>query len=145
MREDELHQRPLVIVVTKWDSWEALLPGVTRDDPYINSPNMSTKALDGDRIEAVSKQLGDLLRKHTPEIVAAAEGFAQQLTFVPVSATGQAPEVDALTGTLGVRPRDIAPYWVEIPILHAISRWCPGLIGMRNAQTSPANNRVQRL
>ena len=125
----------MVIVVTKWDSWEALLPGVSRDDPYIGRPNTTNKVLDGNRVAAVSKQLGDLLRKLTPEIVAAAEGFATDLTFIPVSATGKAPEVDEKTGSLGIRPRDMAPYWVEVPLLHAISRWCPGLIGTHDSKS----------
>jgi hypothetical protein len=128
LREDQLHQRPLVIVVTKWDSWEALLPGVSREDPFIYRDNLGNHALDGARIEATSQQLAKLLRTLTPEIVAAAEGFAAELIFIPVSATGRAPEVDEATGSLGVRPRDIAPYWVEVPMLYALSRWSPGLV-----------------
>ncbi len=143
LREDQLHQRPVIIVVTKWDSWETLLPGVTRDEPYIGLPDVANKVLDGDRIAAVSKQLGDLLRQRTPEIVAAAEGFAADLTFIPVSATGRAPEVDKKTGSLGIRPRDMAPYWVEVPLLHAISRWCPGLIGSHVSQPQSAPQQVK--
>jgi len=78
-----------------------------------------------------------------PEIVAAAEGFAADLTFIPVSATGRAPEVDEKTGILGIRPRDMAPYWVEVPLLHAISRWCPGLIGSHASQPQPAPQQVK--
>ena len=91
------------------------------------------KILDGKRIEDVSKQVGDMLRKYTPEIVAAAEGFAQHLTFLPVSATGMAPEVDPVTGSFGIRPRNMSPYWVEVPMLAALSRWCPGIIGTADA------------
>ncbi len=130
LREDQLHQRPLTIVVTKWDSWRELLPGLSNEPPYVAIPGAPMKVLDGDRIESVSKQVGDMLRKYTPEIVAAAEGFAQHLTFLPVSATGLAPEVDPATGSFGIRPRNMAPYWVEVPMLSALSRWCPGLVGM---------------
>jgi hypothetical protein len=127
LREDDLHQRPLTIVVTKWDTWEKLLPQVTRVEPYLLSP-AGTQVLDGNRIASVSHSVGDMLREMCPEIVASAEGFAKDLTFLPVSATGRSPEVDAETGSLGIRPKDIAPYWVEVPILHALSRWAKGLI-----------------
>ena len=128
LREDELHQRPVVIVVTKWDSWQALLPELSNDAPYHSIPNSNVKILDGERIEETSKKVGDLLRFHTPEIVAAAEGFAEQLYFVPVSATGRAPEVDA-AGGFAIRPKDMNPYWVEVPMLLALSKWCSGLVG----------------
>ena len=73
-----------------------------------------------------------MLRELTPEIVAAAEGFAQDLHFLPVSAIGRSPEVDPMTGALGVRPRDMRPYWVEVPMLYALSRLNFGLFGLLN-------------
>ena len=132
LREDDLHQRPLTIVVTKWDSWEKLIPGLTHEDPYIDDAKLGVRSLDGQRIESVSQQVGDLLRELTPEIVAGAEGFAKDLTFLPVSAIGRSPEVDPLSGALGVRPKDMDPYWVEVPVLHAISRWASGLVPTTN-------------
>ena len=136
LREDELHQRPMIIVVTKWDSWKNLLPGISNTPPFHSVPDMASKALDGKRIEEVSQKLGDLLRKFTPEIVAAAEGFAKHLTFIPVSATGHSPEIDPQTGSFGMRPRNIAPYWVEVPMLYALSRWCPGLVGTSGMESA---------
>ncbi len=127
LREDDLHQRPLTIVVTKWDSWEKLIPGLTHEDPYIDDPKLG-RSLDGKRIERVSRKVGDMLRELTPEIVAGAEGFAKDLTFLPVSAIGRSPELDPVSGALGVRPKDMDPYWVEVPVLHAISRWSKGLV-----------------
>jgi hypothetical protein len=88
--------------------------------------------LDGDRIEDVSQQVGNLLRRLTPEIVAAAEGFTNNLIFIPVSATGCAPEHDAQTGAFGMRPNSLNPYWVEVPMLYALSQGCTGLIGTAN-------------
>ncbi|MBU6173180.1 MAG: hypothetical protein KGQ60_05215, partial [Planctomycetes bacterium] len=129
LREDEFHQRPLVIVVTKWDSWRALLPDVDSSPPYRNLPGSPLNVLDGKRIKDVSDKVGGLLRELTPEIVAAAEGFTKHLSFIPVSATGIAPELDSSSGTFGMRPRDLNPYWVEVPILHSLSQWGAGLIG----------------
>jgi len=120
LREDQLHQRPLTIVVTKWDSWRELLPNLSNEPPYATVPGAPMKVLDGQRIAEVSKQVGDMLRKYTPEIVAAAGGVAQHLTFLPVSATGLAPEVDPNTNSFGIRPRNMASYWVEVPMLAAL-------------------------
>ncbi len=129
LREDEFHQRPLIIVVTKWDSWRTLLPDVEISPPYRVVRGSNVSVLDGKRINDVSDKVGSLLRELTPEIVAAAEGFTKYLTFIPVSATGVAPECDANTGAFGMRPRDLNPYWVEVPVLYALSQWCAGLVG----------------
>ncbi len=132
LREDQFHQRPLVIVVTKWDSWRNLLPDVSNEPPYVPSGVGEIMALDGDRILKTSRRVEDLLRSLTPEIVAAAEGFTKTILFVPVSATGTAPTFDQETGAPGIAPKDLKPYWVEVPMLYSISQWCGGLIGTRN-------------
>jgi len=129
LREDELHQRPLVIVVTKWDSWKNLLPEITNEPPFYDIPGQVVQSINLDRIRLVSDAVGSLLQQLCPEIVAAAQGFARELTFIPVSATGRGPEVDPATGLLGIRPRNIEPYWVEVPMLFAISQWARGLVG----------------
>ena len=139
LREDQLHQRPMIIVVTKWDSWRSLLPDLSNESPVISVPNSPLKVLDGKRIESASDQVGEMLRKYTPEIVAAAEGFASSVTFLPVSATGRSPEVDPATGSFGIRPRDLNPYWVDVPMLYALSRWGSGLIGMAGATPTKAS------
>jgi hypothetical protein len=129
LRDDELHQRPLVIVVTKWDSWQKLIPDLSTDSPFEPTKNGDLKLLDLDRVESASQKVGELLRRLTPELVSAAEGFARELIFVPVSATGKAPEVDPVTGGLGIRPKDIQPFWAEVPVLYALSRFSGGLVG----------------
>jgi hypothetical protein len=129
LRDDQMDQRPLIIVVTKWDSWKELLPSVSNEPPYRKAGNNSIHILDGDRIQEVSQHVGDLLRRLTPEIVAAAEGFTKNLLFIPVSATGCAPEHDPQTGAFGMRPNSLSPYWVEVPMLYALSQGCTGLIG----------------
>ena len=49
-------------------------------------------------IEDVSKLVRTLLWKVSPEIVSAAESFASQVLYVPVSATGRGPETDPRYG-----------------------------------------------
>ena len=132
LRDDQIQQRPLVIVVTKWDSWKELLPDVAIEPPYGTFNSSSIQFLDNDRIHVVSNRVEQLLAEHTPEIVATAKGFTDQVVFLPVSATGHAPETDPATGVFGIRPKDLDPYWVEIPMLYAINRWCEGLVGAVN-------------
>jgi hypothetical protein len=140
LREDQMHQRPLIVVVTKWDSWKALLPGVDPvPPPYRGVAGSNVNVLDSTRIEDVSNKLVSLLRTLTPEIVAAAEGFTKHLLFVPVSATGCPPELDESTGAFGVRPKNLNPYWVEVPMLYALSKWSAGLIGMAQRVEKPAS------
>ncbi|QDT59862.1 hypothetical protein SV7mr_23740 [Stieleria bergensis] len=130
LRDDELHQRPLVIVVTKWDAWKHLLPDVSTDEPYIPLSGTKYSTLDLDRVGEASDKVGDLMRDICPEIVAAAEGFSTSLTFIPVSASGCSPVQDDQTGALGIRPRDMQPFWVEVPLLLALRNWAPGLVDM---------------
>ena len=79
-------------------------------------------------IEGVSRLVRDLLWKISPEIVAAAEGFASQVLYVPVSATGRGPEIDPDSGAVGFRAKDMKPIWAEVPMLYALSRWTQGLV-----------------
>ena len=70
------------------------------------------------------------------ELVAAAEGFAENVVYVPVSTTGRGPETDPVTGAFGIRPRDIAPQWVEVPLLYVLGRWMPGIIPLYDQAAS---------
>ena len=122
------HKRPLIMIVTKYDSWSCLLDDRRLDDPWVASPKSPVAAMNLETIEQMSGKLRGLLWKHSPEIVSAAESFAEQVLYVPVSATGRGPEIDPLTGGRGFRPRDIHPHWVEAPILYMLSRWVEGLV-----------------
>lgn len=144
--------RPLIVVVTKLDVWRSLL-----DQPVLPAAWTSTRrngadarpqsagqspaagakpptrksvlcALNMQRVLSMSDQIHKLLSKYSPEVVSTAEGFANEVYFVPVSATGCAPERDPQTGMLGIRPGNMKPEWVEVPMLFALSRWGKGLI-----------------
>ncbi len=122
------HRRPLIVVVTKYDCWSSLLDGLRLDPPWIKSSRSDQCAIDLERVENVSRRIRDLLWRLTPELVTAAEGFAEQVVYIPVSATGRGPETDPNTGAFGIRPRDIAPSWAEVPLLYALSRWQQGIV-----------------
>lgn len=126
------HQRPLVVVTTKYDAWSALLNRTALENPWgpTRFPNLC--AMDLQYVEAVSADVRSLLVRLTPELVSAAEAFAEQVIYIPVSSLGHPPEVDTQTGLLGVRSRDLHPVWAEVPILYTMARWMGGIIPYRN-------------
>lgn len=128
--QSEQHSAPLIVVVTKFDAWSQLM-GIQRLDlarALKTDHNSGASALDLGRVEELSSRVRSMLWQFSPEIVSAAEGFAKQVLFIPVSALGCSPELDARTGMLGVRPGSVAPMWAEVPLLYALCRWMKGLI-----------------
>jgi hypothetical protein len=121
------HSQPLVVIVTKYDAWSKLLP-VQLKNPWAPSRTSGLCGLRMGEIKAVSASVRQLLWQHTPEIVSTAETFAKEVYFLPVSATGTPPEVDAQTGMLGIRPGKLRPVWAEVPMLFALAGWGNGLI-----------------
>jgi hypothetical protein len=132
LTHDQKHKRPLVVIVTKYDAWWSLMGEKRLASPWVNSPRHGLWALEMNHIEDVSRRVREFLWKLSPEIVSAAEGFAENVMFVPVSATGRGPQRDAATGALGVRPRDIRPMWAEVPLLLALAKWGGGMIPFTN-------------
>ena len=66
--------------------------------------------------------------KYCPETVAAAESFAKDITYIAVSSLGSQVELDPNSGLPGIRPRNIRPHWVTVPLLYSISRVLPALV-----------------
>ena len=66
--------------------------------------------------------------KISPEIVTAAEGFSDDVTYVPVTSVGWNVTVDQKTGLPAIKPSEAAPYWATVPFLYGISKVIPGLI-----------------
>lgn len=134
------HGRPLVVVVTKYDAWSELLPLPEMAKlPWRLAKSGNLAGVNIQRVDEVSQKLRQLLWKYTPELVSAAEGLAQKVVYIPVSAVGRSPEVDPQTGMLGLRPRDIRPVWVEVPVIYALSRWMKGLIPRLKGAASPGS------
>jgi hypothetical protein len=129
LAQNARHRRPLVVIVTKFDAWRSLLELERLDtSAAIRTRPDGLASLDVNVVESMSRDLRALFMRLSPEIVAAAESFAEHVIYVPVSALGRGPEVDSRTGALGVRPRDVRPMWVEIPFLYALCRWSKGVI-----------------
>jgi hypothetical protein len=126
------YNRPLVVVAAKYDAWCPLLE-LTKGKPLqtswvVRPVKSSLAALDLDTLRRMSDQLRTLLLEHAPEVVTAAEGFSDDVTYIPASALGHSPEIDPKTGYLSIRPRDISPMWAEVPLLYALHRSVGGLV-----------------
>ncbi len=118
--------RPVVVILSKLDEWIHLLGSDAADDPWRSQGNLT--GVDVEWIERRSAELRTLLMKHSPEIVTAVQAFARDVTYIAVSSLGPRVEVNAGQGLPGIRPRDIQPRWVTVPVLYAISRVLPALV-----------------
>lgn len=141
LRQTEKHNRPLIVILTKYDLWMHLLEPLLSDEidgepwkPVAKSLHAGAPlhAIDVPRIERMSQVLRTLLLRLCPEVVAAAESFAREVVFLPSSAVGWSAEVDGSSGMMSIRPAETRPVWATIPFLYALYRWSPGLIGGLN-------------
>jgi len=120
------YERPLVVVISKFDEWSHLLGSPDDGDPWRTHANVT--AVDVERVERRSIQVREILARFSPEIVTAAESFARDITFVPVSSLGPSVQIDPRSGLAAVRPSEIQPYWVAVPLLYSLSRTMPALV-----------------
>jgi hypothetical protein len=125
---DKLRQ-PLVVIVTKYDAWRSLVPNLHLDlNQIVRRAGKTISALDSRVLRTVSDTVRQLLNHHARELVTAAEGFAEEVVYIPVSALGRGPEIIDSSGMLGIRPRHIRPTWSEVPLLFALNRCTKGLV-----------------
>jgi len=129
--DGQKHDRPLIVVVNKADVWKDVLPDHDwKRSPLIRS-NQGYAVVHLARARECSDRLRDLLEKHLPELVYAAESFSDQVYYIPVSALGRAP-TEKSQGQLFIRPADISPQWVQVPFLLGLSLVNKGLIRVYN-------------
>lgn len=125
------HSRPLIVIVTKYDAWRSLLPPKRQDldtKQVLRQSENGLCAVHLDEVEDLSQEVRDVLVKYRREFVAAAEGFCQEVIYIPVSALGGPPTPDPNTGQLCVRPAEIRPIFAEVPLAYALARWMQGLV-----------------
>jgi hypothetical protein len=137
------YKKPLIVVVSKYDLWKPLIENadLLRTEPIIGSG--SRGMLDLERIQEVSEVVRELLRRFAPEMVLAAEAFCSDVTYIPVSSLGGAPSPREGDGAMGIRAGSIAPKWVTVPALLALSKVWPGLISTgSNEKTGRQSRRV---
>jgi hypothetical protein len=121
LAESEKFEKPLVVVVNKYDVWRKLIPSMDLDkiSPYTRSGGKTY--LNSTVIKQVSNRVEKLLKTISPEVVSVCKSFCKDITYIPVSPIGGSPEV-ADSDLLGVRPKNIRPIWAEVPLLYAMSR-----------------------
>ena len=119
-------KRPLIVVVTKYDTWGHKAPTDFVMDPW-REKNGKT-GLEIGVIEKRSEELRKLLRQLTPEVVGAADSISEKVTYIPVSALGQTPARDANTNKAMIRPLDIRPIGVVTPMLYGLFQSSVSLI-----------------
>lgn len=125
--------KPLVVIVTKKDLWGQLLLKEHAGGPiameYKNpTPDQTKCVLRLDRIEEHSKRLRAVLKESANEIVDAAEGFANTVLYVGVSALGGKPHQEGSQKAWSIAPQDIKPDWVDVPLLYGLHKTVPHLI-----------------
>ena len=131
LKQTERTQQPLIVMVTKYDAWWPLNHYERLPNPWRSVGNKGLSCLDMGLVKKVSGAIRDLLNQVTPELVSAAEEFSEQTWFIPVSATGIAPEhMGTVDGKeqWGVKPKNINPMWCEVPFLTALACTTGGLV-----------------
>ncbi len=136
--QDQRDKRPLIVVLSKYDAWASLAGEATLKRDWIfversGGPNLLNVA----QLQRLSRKFRELLLQLAPEIVSTAEAFSEDVVYIPVSALGCSPRElpgaepvgDPPRLPLGVMPGEINPMWAEVPLLYAIQRTIPSLIG----------------
>jgi hypothetical protein len=119
--------RPLIVVLSKCDIWGHHIPELKH--PFWKlKEGQPVAALDMRVVEAVSNRARNLLLQSTPELVDAAEAFAESVTYIPVSAVGTLPKMDPKTKQFILKPNEIKPKYVEVPFLYGLYRSVSGLV-----------------
>jgi hypothetical protein len=139
MPQSQRDQRPLIVVLTKYDAWRAAVQAPTLStDQILRKPAGESCVLDVSLLKKISDRFRTILITSAPEIVSTAEAFSSDVTYIPVSALGCSPQpvpgsaVEANGRlSLGVRPSDIVPIWSEVPLLYAMYRTIPGFLPVK--------------
>jgi len=136
MSQGQRDQRPLIVVLTKYDVWRAAVNApVFSTDQILRRSRNEAAVFDVTLLKQVSDKFRTILQNTAPEIVSTAEAFSNDVTYIPVSSLGCSPQTIPGTAqdaagrlSLGINPADIAPVWSEIPLLYAIHRTIPGFL-----------------
>ena len=114
---------PLVVAVGKYDVWRGIFDNdFAANRPVRFTPDALSATLDRDRIMSTSFALRELLLGYVPELVQTAETFFNDVTFVPFSNFGRPAYSSEASGQFGIIPSEIAPIWVDVPMLHLLAK-----------------------
>jgi hypothetical protein len=118
MRSGVKTAKTLILIVSKFDVWSQLLDEDLPPEPWEWDAKLNTCVLDVETIKNVSFQIRTLLEDVCPEIISTAESFAGDVLYIPNSALGHSPEISEESGMIGIRPKDVHPFWVSVPMLY---------------------------
>lgn len=119
---------PLIVILPKADVWlHSLLEAETI--ALLEQMDDARAGLDKSAVRAVSNACRAMLTDICPELVTAAESFYEYVTYLPVTALGQSPVLTESNGRrfYGIKPGEIAPRWVMLPFVYALSLIAPQL------------------
>ena len=137
LAETDKFEKPLIVVVNKYDVWRHLTPKLDLEkiNPFVKTNG--GVVINASLIRKVSDHVEQLLKKLAPEIVSTCKAFCKDITYIPVSPIGNSPERNMRCGAnfLGVRPRNISPIWAEVPLLYAMARSGCRLIPMAESSS----------
>jgi hypothetical protein len=138
-----LHDKPLIVLVNKYDAWQKLVSGSRLEVPWTKHNSGDFSVLRIDTIQKASSVIRNMLKQIVPQVVSTAESFVDpaRILYLPVSATGGPPTPDK-QGNLRHRVGDLRPMWAEVPLLYVISQHVNGLIPFqRPAESTPDPSR----
>ena len=125
---------PLLVIVPKFDVWAEAI-GISLDkEPFLSLEQQGLLSMDLEQVEANSKLLYDTFKTLCPEFVSVAENLTRTIRFIPVTSLGCSPEVVNRDGRqfYGIRPAQVDPKWVTVPLLYSLCKWASGLIPRTN-------------
>lgn len=135
LKQTEKHDVPLIVVLTKCDVWNDLLGEDLPAEPYISVTLGRSGSNQGDMhavkteiVERRSQLCRRLLLEHCTEVVTAAEGFAKDVVYIPVSAVGENTHVSPDGTQISIRPVETRPHWVTVPVTYALAKYVKGLV-----------------
>ena len=108
---------PLVIAVGKFDAWQDLLGlPLEKYDLLEYQPGRLSALWQKNTVMNVSFAMRELMLEYAPGMVHTAEGFFENVIFVPFSSFGCMASSSA-SGQLGVVPEKVKPIWAAEPFL----------------------------
>jgi len=118
-------QRPLVVILGKFDMLSKATGISIDEEPYSGGNGNEPLLTNLQRIEETSGAVRQLFQEICPEFVATADSLSEIVRFIPVSSLGCAPSLVGSRGNryYGVRPQDIKPKWVTVPMLYCMTKW----------------------
>jgi hypothetical protein len=129
---DSQIEKPLLVIVPKSDLLKGLLGPVLDEEPFVDPENGGPICMDVACVEQVSRDIRDHFCRLCPEFVATAESLSSIVRYIPVSSLGCSPTLVRRDheAFYGIRPIDVRPKWVAVPLLYALAKWAPnGLVG----------------